>query len=645
MIQRIMERRAALDAKIKAKRAREGGEGTRHEEHEEKKGGGGDEEMKAARRRLAILKATASEAVSRFRVATDAHENERRIRQEAIQRARDLKIRDEKASSQTRQATIQMAYDTLHKTKIPHDLAQKLEHQKEDCNKVIDVKGKLIEEFRLQMREKEEEYVSALKQQAEDIEQLLQTMHEQTNTVSKAYVEELQAVEKAFEEERRQLLLANEAEIDALVNQRSRLEKENNKRREARVREDQLILDQKYEENAEKYNQCKLQYQHNIHGLAQELERMRALYLLNAERLNYNLQVLRERLRENEKAIAQHKRKTSRLQDVLSGLIAKHNETDKRFRQANTELTQSYRRVTEQYKDLQLKFQHFEKADVEKYRQVWAMHESDCMKLVHKCLQGDRVVFEELLGVPWVPPSLDFWLTTGADESERLKEEEEKAANDDTIELTDTARTMLQVVYKQAPFLVDEKTRQAIKQMDPEEADTYQIEAVLSVLNIKKTEEVNNMLDYFLTEADDGTTALINPQEAVQALQRFLDDRRKHQAAKADSTGKDVGETAISATGRTKSAELEKRRNERLFWERMANVVPEDHLRVWIALEHGLDQYLEQLQKRQAMIDKTDAIRKQNDELRALLNQYLGSRLNEELFAPPQIQVLPTSSA
>ena len=610
------------------------------EDHEQRVGGGGEDEIRAARRRLAILKANASEAVSRFRVEADVSENERRISEEKVQKSREQKVKDEKASSQRRQLSIDLKFDSLKLIKIPHDLQQELELQRESCNKVIDVKGKLIDEFRAQMREKEEEYVNALKQQSEEIEELLETMHKQTDTVVKAYMNELTAVEKAYEEERRQLLANNEAEIEALVNQRSRLEKDNNKKREQRVREDQSTLDHKYEENAEKYNQCKMQYQQNIHGLAQELERMKALYLLNAQRLNYNLQVLRERLRENEKAIAQHKRKTSRLQDVLSGLIAKYTETDKRFRQANNELTMSYRRVTEQYKDLQLKFQHFEKADAEKYRQVWAMHEGDCMKLVHRCLQGDRVVFEELLGTPWVPPSLDFWLHTAADDTERLREEDEKDANEEAIELSDTARAMLQVLYSQVPFLVEEKTRQAIAGMEATEAEAYQVEAILSALNIKKTEELNNLLDFFLSESEDGTTALINPQEAVQSLQRFLDERRAKQAENKDSAKEDT----TTAGNATRKQEAEKRRAEKLFWERMSKVIPDDHFRVWKSLEGGLNQYLAQLQKRQNLIEKTDQIRKHNDELRGLLNQYLGSRLNDELYAPPQLQVLPTST-
>eukprot|EP01009_Symbiontida_sp_KSa7_P007159 NODE_3813_length_377_cov_324.631098_g3242_i0.p1 GENE.NODE_3813_length_377_cov_324.631098_g3242_i0~~NODE_3813_length_377_cov_324.631098_g3242_i0.p1 ORF type:complete len:68 (-),score=8.66 NODE_3813_length_377_cov_324.631098_g3242_i0:142-345(-) len=58
------------------------------------------------------------------------------------------------------------------------------------------------------------------------------------------------------------------------------------------------------------------------------------------------------------------------------------------------------------------------------------------------------------------------------------------------------------------------------------------------------------------------------------------------------------------------------------------------------ALEKGLEKYQLQLQERTRLIDETDSIRHQNDELRALLNQYMQSKINEELLAPPHLAVV-----
>eukprot|EP00959_Pyramimonas_sp_CCMP1952_P192178 4018529-Pyramimonas_sp.AAC.1 len=54
-------------------------------------------------------------------------------------------------------------------------------------------------------------------------------------------------------------------------------------------------------------------------------------------------------------------------------------------------LTEEYKRITEQFKDLQAKFRHFEQADVTRYKEVWEMKEQAVADLVRKVLQADKV--------------------------------------------------------------------------------------------------------------------------------------------------------------------------------------------------------------------------------------------------------------
>eukprot|EP00965_Chrysotila_dentata_P021394 708375-Pleurochrysis_carterae.AAC.1 len=48
------------------------------------------------------------------------------------------------------------------------------------------------------------------------------------------------------------------------------------------------------------------------------------------------------------------------------------------------DLTEDYKRITEQFKDLQSKFQHFEVADTKRYRDVWQMNEEIVTDLMRK---------------------------------------------------------------------------------------------------------------------------------------------------------------------------------------------------------------------------------------------------------------------
>ena len=79
----------------------------------------------------------------------------------------------------------------------------------------------------------------------------------------------------------------------------------------------------------------------------------------------------------------------------------------------------------------------------------------------------------------------------------------------------------------------------------------------------------------------------------------------------------------------------EKEQLEEEFWERMANVVGPKTYRVWGALEHSLTKYHKMLGARQNALNDAHRLQGQNVELRALLNQYLSSKINEELQVPP----------
>merc|ERR1712185_771311 len=88
-----------------------------------------------------------------------------------------------------------------------------------------------------------------------------------------------------------------------------------------------------------------------------------------------------------------------------------------------------------------------------------------------------------------------------------------------------------------------------------------------------------------------------------------------------------------------------RRREERKFWGRMGHVIPDMNFRVWNALDLFLKKYYESLQARSKSIDAAVNMQKQNEELKQLLDQYLGSKVNEELQVPPTHVIRVVSNA
>ncbi|ORC85542.1 coiled-coil domain protein [Trypanosoma theileri] len=602
--------------------------------------GRGEASVTAARHEMADVLGGAHSAVTNWEVAIGANENDHREREEQALEERRKMRRAELDENEVRQGAIELKFESLYKLDVPHELHKALNEQREQCGEVIAVKDKLITALKQQLEEREEEFVASLRRDAEDVNNLVNEMREQTAKYLDMYSLKLREVENTYEQERKDSLMRWDEEIYQLVKLRRTRETEYRKRREAKIAEAQQSIAEKHRENCEEYNDIKREHLQEIHTLTEELERCKAEFLLNGERLSYNLQVLRERVKENKSAQALHKRRLARLQDTLSSLVARYAESEKKYQRTNKDLTAQLHRVADQYRDLQKKFQKFEMSDKEKYRQLWRMHEEKNIQLVHKCLQADRVLFEEILGVPWNPPELNYWPSDDVGNAAE-EEEEDVASSDEEIELSEEALMLLEILHKQAPFIEDENVRTAIQQVQGTSEERAVVESILSTLQIRKNEEMEDMMEFFTVGIGEDATALIRPQEAVRALSTFLTERQRklqlQRETQIRSAEKNKQIAKIKQEERRRTAEKE-------YWARMADSVPKEHQRVWGALEKGLERYISQLQQRSSLIEQTDALRAQNAELRELLAQYMQSDVNYQLYIQPQLllQARPT---
>ena len=66
-----------------------------------------------------------------------------------------------------------------------------------------------------------------------------------------------------------------------------------------------------------------------------------------------------------------------------------------------------------------------------------------------------------------------------------------------------------------------------------------------------------------------------------------------------------------------------------------ASIISDKTFRVWNALEKALQKYNALVSARSSTIDEVAELQQQNGELKALLNQYLSSKINEDLHVPP----------
>ncbi|DBA94491.1 TPA: hypothetical protein ACH3X1_002082 [Trebouxia sp. C0004] len=406
--QRIAARRSRIVEKIATLHA---GEATGDDKIVSKEElGKGRQQVSDSRSRLLKLKIERDLDVSAVRVTGDERESQRRSKEEEERQVLRECLLTEAESSVQLNAEVAGRWGHLFRLEVPQELHKEMLSQQGACDTIVASKDAIIAAMRLQLHDKDDEYVRMLKQQGEDVDLLLLNMGKQLEEMQTAYRNELAQIDGAYMQERAGVLKSNRAEVEGLFDKRSSAEQAFLERYMAAAEAYERQLEDLRCADAEDYNLLKVRLETDIQTLEQHLESMRAAYQLNQEKLDYNYRVLLERDAENQATITQQKRKISKQRDLLSTLMQRYSQHEKKFAEANMRLTEEYKRITEHFKDLQAKFSHFQQADLNKYQAIWQMKQEEVHAVAHKLLAADHVIHEQQLGWQWRGPDEDALL-------------------------------------------------------------------------------------------------------------------------------------------------------------------------------------------------------------------------------------------
>lgn len=243
-------------------------------------------------------------------------------------------------------------------------------------------------------------------------------------------------------------------------------------------------------------------------------------------------------------------------------------------------------------------------------------------------------------------------------------------------------RVLIGKLLDECSFVLDSKALETVEQCSDE---NYKIvvkaDALLKSINVTTEAEMNQLLEYFFPtdheeEAQMGSReskeesrnlaemsvadaeASLESQayqecevpagKVVECLTRFANDRdaaRREAAASKDPFGAAGGDDDLlqklkagnteDGQGATQDERTKAQREEIEHWHRVANTIPPRTIRVWKALEKSLTKYNKLLRSRSKTMEEVDNLRQQNSELRELLQQYMNSKVNDELKVPP----------
>ncbi|XP_068136038.1 dynein regulatory complex protein 1 [Hyperolius riggenbachi] len=652
--ERIQARRLRIAARIDAKRREALGEDPNATQDRKEEPRKSYKQIEDSRQRLGKLVSDGTQLVTNIQIAADARETQRRSEEEELQRLRVEKISNEAKSSYEKFNEITMKWLQSGEKKIPQEMWALLNSQQQQCGQLIEDKNKLIGELQQELKRKDDQYVKDLKKQAEDIDLLIERMEDQVKNLTKTYREELLHTEKAFEQERRELLGNNRKQWEQGMQSRRDTELESLMNRMKKVEEYEQQLNQLRVQDGEEYNMIKIKLETDVQILQQQLQQIKATFQLNQEKLEYNYQVLKKRDEENTITKSQQKRKITRLHDVLNNLRIKLDKQIKQYKEENQSLADDFKRIVEQYKELQKKMRHFASIDAKKFHDIWVMNEEEMKQLVQRALEADQVIHEQQLGLPWVAPDLWFMDNVGPlvakpkqqkTASMLAKEVMAAAASDEQRDQVTsgedesgpppsqkfsprTLKQILELLCDESGFLVESKLLQLLSPLEKDDRSLMKLDSVFGALRIEVEDDVYKLVDFFLkyrepheeASQEESAADLIHPNDVLQALRDFT--KQFHQSRDKQS------HRQSGSVERDSSQDAE-------YWEEAARVIPESRLKVWDGLESAIEKYYDVLTNRAQLIEETSALRQQNAELRMLLHQYLNSKINAELEVPP----------
>ena len=366
----------------------------------------------AARDELLRADREASYDVSGVRAEADAREYRRR-RDDQSRRAhiRDL-VKEESLRSRSAETEIERGWEEIRNFAKDEPLALRdaLASLKAKCDAAVRSKDDAASYIAAELDRREEAYAESLRRQNDDVDELLRRMRLRAKEQMVRARRALETVESDLEARRRSLLEKNDAEMRAFFEKRESAERAYAERTAANAQKYADELEKRRADDAEEFGILKTRLETDVANLEQHLAKMRAVYQLNAEKLEYNYRVLVEREAENQSTSSQQRKKIAFAREKLMVLKQKHAEAEKKFAAENVKLAEEHRRAAETFKELQMKHKRFVRADTKKFEEVWAMHEELVAAKVKRVLDADRVIHEQQLGWRWRPPSDDVFL-------------------------------------------------------------------------------------------------------------------------------------------------------------------------------------------------------------------------------------------
>ncbi|XP_061843251.1 dynein regulatory complex protein 1 isoform X1 [Nerophis lumbriciformis] len=543
----------------------------------------------------------------------DAKESMRRSELEEARRIRAEMLHKEAKSSQEKFEEITDRWSLAEQTMIPQDLQETLTWQQLLCAEVIEDKKKFIKDLQQELKSEDDRYVKDLRKQAEEMDTMTKHSEELISTLTQAYREELAQIESVYQQEHEVLLTKERSEWERCVKelwdkQQARLTERRRAVEEYEAKIHNLMMDPEH-----KCDAMRAEHDAKFQGLERERQQMLADSMIS------NIQHMQLKDGRESCNLAHMKSRITGLQTELKTLRSKYTSQQKESEKRSRRLSDDYKRSVEQYERIQLRIKHFAVADAKHFEETWRMLDKEVRQQAEKAVRLDSLICKQHLGLAWERPQGS--LATQSDGSCGMSAEKEEEISMETL------KELMEMLCEELGFLVEDKV-QLLSTLDKKEEMVVKLDALFSALGIEE-EDMPKLADFLLKEQQEEpvkdihartrggatssssslTSDLIYPSHILPALKNFL----KHHSRFRRSSD--------CEQPRYWTADMWDSSADQTHWESLANIVPEDKLKVWDAAEIVLKKHMAVLTEMSDCMPEIEGLEQQNAELRMLLQQ------------------------
>ena len=277
------------------------------------------------------------------------------------------------------------------------DLSDLMKKQNSHCEEAISKLDDIAKQLSGQLRQKDHEYVTALKRNRQEIERLQECIEREHGLLKAAFEEELQLIEESLNADKSKIVQDKKNELDALMAERNNvelaglenqlkvIEKQRSSIKETEASGDQDTLDLKEKLESE------------LRRLEIELEDTRARRQFESDKLEFDVRVLDE-LSDNNAEIAKQKKRIMKGKEELNRCIETKHREQERGAKENQILEDDCERIERQCNGLKEKFERFKVSDNDKFRAILALHEDDLQQLQDELDKSRDVIFGGEIG-------------------------------------------------------------------------------------------------------------------------------------------------------------------------------------------------------------------------------------------------------